>query len=185
MKGTVLTTPETFKEDDVYLEFILRLPHPNRNKNDVHILLRQDYEYIPSKGDTVEIFGNPISYDLGKDIGIRLYLTTVVIYPAEGVVSPEENVISVRGTLKKAAEVYEKNSHKVIARFAILPDSNNRTRIPVYCFLEGDSAHDIEKYNIGTVLTLKGRLISRNFDYKGTRRSTTELLVLNYAKASS
>jgi len=177
MKGIVISKPETFKFNEDLLEFSVRLPQPQRKKNVIHVLVRRDYEYIPEVDDVIEVSGNLVSFDLGSKEGVRLYVSTVVMYATSDPVKPADNTIKIRGVLGHISNLVTKSSGKTVLRFSVLPDNTTHNKIPVYCVLEGSAAETVAKWQAGITVVVLGRLITRRFNYKDTLRTTTEMHV--------
>lgn len=186
MIGTVLTEPVDFSCDKNYITFEMDLVQPNRRKNVIHVLVFQDYEYIPKVGDVIEIAGNLCSFDLGSKEGVRLYVSVVNMFPAEpSARSSDNNLIHVRGIIQKTSPLYQKrDTGRQVIRFAILPDNSTHNKIPVYCILMGSAALSAERLEKGMEISVKGRLITRKFTYKDSIRHTTELHVQEFVVPS-
>lgn len=182
MIGIVLSEPVEFRCDKNYITFEMNLIQPNRRKNVIHVLVYQDYEYIPEVGDTVEIAGNLCSFDLGSKEGVRLYVSVVTMFPTESTAkSSDDNLIHVRGVIQKTTPVREKeDTGRQVVRFALLPDNSTHNKIPVYCILTGSAASSVSSIKVGMEIALKGRLITRKFTYKDSVRQTTELHVQEF-----
>lgn len=178
MIGICLDEPKVFEMDSRFYTFKLRLPHPNRKKNIVNVLLRQDYDYIPNTGDTIRFEGNLVSYDLGPIDGTRLFVSVVMLYKYPEEIKPEDNLIKIHGVVRKKEELAHKPSGKIVHRFTVLPLTNTGNKIPVYCVSQDSVAEATSEIELGSKVALQGRLVTRYFKHRNNdRRETTEFIV--------
>jgi hypothetical protein len=101
-----------------------------------------------------------------------------MLYKYTDEIKPEDNLIKIHGIMRKKEELAHKPSGKLIHRFTVLPPTTAGNRIPVYCVSQDSVAEATAAIEVGSNITLQGRLVTRYFKHKNNdRRETTEFIV--------